>query len=300
LASLPADRALPVLRRLWDRGGLATAVLTALARDPQAADRDKFLEGLSFPNVATVHLCLDALQKLPAVNDGPTALALVRALNRSPEGKDEREARDGIVRYLQKVTGQSQLGTSKEAWVAWFAQAHPDLAARLANAPGVDIAAWRKRLAAIDWTAGEAEKGRGVFARATCIACHMGAQAIAPDLQGVTNRFSRDDLFAKVLQPNKEVSARYRTTSIGTADGKVYQGLIIYEAADGIILQTGPSQTVRIAGKDISERRLTNNSLMPTGLLDKLSDRDLVDLYAYLKSLGSARQRRRKGRRLAP
>ncbi len=106
----------------------------------------------------------------------------------------------------------------------------------------------------------------------------------------MAGRFSRADLFTAIVQPSKDVSPRYRTTQITTAAGKVYQGLIVYEAVDSVILQTGPATTIRLTNPQVRERRLTSTSLMPAGLLDKLSDRDLADLYAYLKTLnGPAR-----------
>ena len=92
-------------------------------------------------------------------------------------------------------------------------------------------------------------------------------------------------MLTAILQPSKDVAARYRTTQISTSDGKVYQGIIVYEAVDSVILQTGPATTLRLANKQIAERRLTVNSLMPVGLLDKLTDREIADLYAYLKAL---------------
>jgi putative heme-binding domain-containing protein len=117
----------------------------------------------------------------------------------------------------------------------------------------------------------------------SCAACHSGSQALGPDLNGVAGRFSRADLFTAILQPSKDISPRYRTTLVGTADGKVYQGMVIYEAVDSLILQTGPATTVRIANTQIVERRFTETSLMPPGLLDKASNRDIADLYAYLR-----------------
>ena len=45
---------------------------------------------------------------------------------------------------------------------------------------------------------------------------------------------------------------------------------------------------------EISGKRVTDISLMPTGLLDRLSDRDLADLYAYLRSLGTRSAPRRR------
>jgi putative heme-binding domain-containing protein len=223
----------------------------------------------------------------------------VRALRRLPLGKVEDRLRGQLAAYLRRLTGQEELGTDREAWTAWFTRAHPNLASGLGGADGVDVAAWNRRLAAVDWSAGDPERGRAVFQKVSCAGCHSGSQALGPDLHGVAGRFSRADLFTAILQPSKDVSPRYRTTEVVTTGGKVYQGLIIYEAVDGLILQTGPATTVRVAGSQVAERRLTDTSLMPTGLIDRASDRDIADLYAYLKSL-SAVPAAPKGRKHPP
>src|SRR5262249_41700099 len=139
----------------------------------------------------------------------------------------------------------------------------------------------------LDWSAGDTGRGHGVFVRASCASCHSVAQALGPDLRGVAGRFSREDLFTAILQPSPDISPRYPTTAAATTERTLYQGVVIYEATDGVLLQTGPATTVRIRGDLIESRRFTDLSLMPAGLLDKFSDSDLADLYAYLKSLGS-------------
>jgi putative heme-binding domain-containing protein len=299
LGELPDERSGPMLRRLWERGGLEEAILPILARKPQPGDRDKFLLGLQSPQLATLLLCLEALEKLPDGNEPVQLLALVRCLRRLPAGKEEDRVRAKVAAALRQMTGQEKLGTDREAWTAWLGRSHPELAGKLGDADGVDVAGWQKRLAGIDWSAGAAERGRLVFVKTSCAACHSGAQALGPDLHGVTGRFSRDDLFTAILQPSKDVSPRYRTTQVTTAGGKVYQGLIVYEAVDSLILQTGSATTVRVVHTEITERRLTDTSLMPVGLLDRLTDQEIGDLYAYLKSLGgpARRKRRRSARR---
>ncbi len=287
LGQLPDEQALPLLRRLWSKGGLEEVIVPLLARQPQPGDRDKFLAGLNSPQLATIRLCLGALEKLPLRQDKAELLALIRAFGRLPDGKEADPARQQLARYLRRLTGQEPLGAEKQAWVEWFARAYPDLAARLNEVDGVDIAGWTKRLAQVDWSAGAAERGRGIYTKASCVTCHSGAQALGPDLHGVAGRFSRADLFTAILQPSRDISPRYRTTLVATADGKLYQGMVIYEAVDSLLLQTGPATTVRVPGQQIVARRFTDLSLMPAGLLDQLSDREIADLYAYLKSLGS-------------
>jgi putative heme-binding domain-containing protein len=291
LGALPQERIAPVLGRLWGEHGVDDAILTLLARQPQAEDHDRFLSGLGSSRLDLVMRCLDALEKLPPPSgersrDGDEFLAVLLALRRLPDGKETDKVRRRLLTYLTYRTGQKL--TTVPAWLEWYGRTYPELASRLNDADGVDTAAWSKRLASVDWSAGDAERGRLVFNKASCASCHSGAQALGPDLRGVTGRFSRADLFTAILQPSKDVSPRYRTTQITTADGKVYQGLIIYEAVDSVILQTGPAATIRLTNPQIQDRRLTTTSLMPAGLLDKLSDPDLADLYAYLKSLSAA------------
>jgi putative membrane-bound dehydrogenase-like protein len=298
IGSLPAERSFPVLRALWGRLGLDDAILGVLARHPEAVDRPKFLEGLASSQWATVRRALDALNALPGgeekTSDGDLLVALVRALGRIPDGKEGTGMRERIARALQQATGRKSIGADRAAWEAWLAESRPDLAARLSgDRAGVDLAGWRERLERIDWSDGSAERGGHVFVKTGCAVCHSGGQALGPDLRGVAGRFSRDDLFTAILQPGRDVSARYRTDLVATADGQVYQGMVVYEAVDGIILQTGATTTIRLAGDQIVSRRDAPGSIMPTGLIDKLSDRDIADLYAYLKLLGAAEEGRR-------
>ncbi len=109
---------------------------------------------------------------------------------------------------------------------------------------------------------------------------------MGPDLRGVANRFSRDDIFTAILLPSRDISARYRTLLVETHTGQTYQGVVVYESTDGLLLQTAPGTTVRLRGKDIETRRYTDVSMMPVGLLNGLADRDLADLYVYLRGLG--------------
>jgi putative heme-binding domain-containing protein len=286
MGELPAEQSLTLFRRLWGRAGLDSAILPQLAPHADPADREKFLGGLSSPNLTTVRLCLEALEKLPARADDAELLPMIQGLRRLPTGKEGDALARHLVRHLEKVTGEKGLKDAA-AWTDWFARRHPSLSARLTNADGVDVAGWARRLARIDWPAGDAARGRLVYVKADCAACHSGSQAIGPDLQGVAGRFSRDDLFAAIVQPSKDISPRYRTTLLETTAGKVYQGIILYEAVDGLILQTGPAATVRLRGDQIAERRASPLSLMPAGLLDRLSDGEIADLYAYLRGLGA-------------
>jgi len=283
LGELPARDVLQVLRPRWGSTGVESALLPILAKQPLPEDRTKFIAGLAQSQPATLAVCLAALEKLPAKDDGNESLTLIRALSNVPD--KQNDLRTAVARRLARITGQ-KLAEDKAAWTAWFTRAHPDKAARLNNPDGVDVATWAKRLASLDWDKGQDSRGQKVFTKASCVSCHSGSQAMGPDLAGVAGRFSRADLFTAIIQPSCDVPARYQTTVVETADGKIYQGLVIYDAVDSLILQTGPATTVRLSGEAVIGRRVSPLSLMPPGLLDRLDDLEIVDLYAYLKGLG--------------
>src|SRR5262245_45218700 len=101
-----------------------------------------------------------------------------------PDGKAEAPVLEALAAYLRALTGET-IGPDRAAWTGWLATAHPEQAARLGGAHGVDVAAWAKRLACVDWASGNAGRGKAVFAKASCAACHSVGQALGPDLRGV-------------------------------------------------------------------------------------------------------------------
>lgn len=285
LEALPADDVLPTVRKRWGETGHDVLFLPMLAKKPAPGDRGKFIDGLNSPQANIVMACIEGLNRQGTKSDGAEAFGLVRALLRTQTEKKPGATAQAVAKRLEAITGFRH-GSDSQRWIAWLNDKHPEFGKRLANPDGVDIAQWDKRPASLDWQSGNAEAGKSAYAKASCIHCHSGSQALGPDLAGVASRFSRTDLFAAILQPSKDVAARYQATVVETKDGKTYQGIVIYDAVDSLILQTGAATTVRMDGASVVSRAVSAQSLMPAGLLDPLSDREIVDLYAYLKSLG--------------
>ena len=225
---------------------------------------------------------LEALGRLKIADDGSEALGLLLALKRQPD--KQKALRGELLGRLQQVSGQTW-DAGDPAWLTWYGKEHPKRAARLTNPDGVDVAAWQRRYARLEWETGIAASGKNVFHKASCASCHSGSHALGPDLTGVASRFSRADLFTAIVQPSRDVPARYQATVVETADGKVHQGVVIYDAVDSLLLQTGPSVLVRLDGHAVVSRRAAAISPMPAGLLDTLSDQEIVHLYAYLRTL---------------
>lgn len=294
-SSAPEHR--EMVRRQFDNFVVRNAVLLVLSERPQNEDREKFLQGLESSPPEILGACLSALDKLPPSEKAADQLVLVRALRRLRGDKRERELRDKVVELLRRNTGQQfgyQLGRTDETarqsepiekWTAWVRDAYPQEAARQASRNRGDLEQLQALLADVDWTTGDASRGRMLFEKRSCAQCHSSSSALGPDLAGAAARFSREDLFTAIADPSRDVSPRYHTTLIETAQGKVYSGLVVYEAVDGIMLRNATNQTFRIPPDDVESRHMLSTSLMPTGLLNDLQPRDLADLYAYLSSL---------------
>ncbi len=283
--TLPPTDVLPIVRERWGQSGQESSFLPMLAKKPERGDRGKFIDGLNSPQSAIVAACVQGLEKLDAKADASEVFALIRALHRT-QGGTGKPAPHGarLAGRLEKITGQ-MFASDSNRWIAWLQKQHPEFGTRLANPDGVDVAKWEQRLARLDWDTGDGRAGQAVYSKASCVHCHSGSQALGPDLVGVAKRFSRADLFTAIWQPSKDVPARYQTTVVETNSGKTHQGIVIYDAVDSLILQTGAAMTVRLDGQSVVSRQFSTQSLMPAGLLDGLSDREIVDLYAYLRSL---------------
>ncbi len=295
VAELPAAESLPALRRNWGNVGLRDAIALALPRYGDAEDRQRFVESLASvqPKVAEqAARALTALGARATPAEIRAALAGLRQACQVPEQTALRTAldellvgwTDGAVPADEKL--RSDPAALWTAWRQWFDKTHPDQAKILAASGSIDAAEWSERLAKLDWTQGDAARGHTLFERKACHRCHQVSGQLGPDLTGAVARLSREDLFAAIVDPNKEVSPTFQTTRVVTTSGQVYYGLLVYESPEATLLQTAPDTTVRIIGAERSDMQPVRQSLMPTGLLGGTSDQELADLYAYLKTLG--------------
>ncbi len=136
-------------------------------------------------------------------------------------------------------------------------------------------------------------QGQKMFAAAQCYKCHrMGVSGgiLGPDLTGAGGRFSPKDLAVAILDPNKEVSDQYAATQFLTDSGQAIVGKVINMNGDQLQVLTNlldPSSLTMINRQEIEEVRPAPNSMMPSGLLDTLSESEILDLMTYLRSGGN-------------
>ncbi|HMO36087.1 MAG TPA: c-type cytochrome, partial [Gemmatales bacterium] len=138
-------------------------------------------------------------------------------------------------------------------------------------------------------TRGDAARGAVLFFQPflTCAKCH-DAQAgtqLGPDLSRLGREGTPEHLLESVLAPSKQIRKEYETVVLSTLDGRTYTGLLVSEKNGHITLIDPAAQgkQLQIAVADIEERRISQQSLMPDGLVNLLSDRQQsLDLAKYL------------------
>jgi putative heme-binding domain-containing protein len=136
---------------------------------------------------------------------------------------------------------------------------------------------------------GDIRRGQRVFhdTKAACVACHtmgyLGGRA-GPDLTRIGKIRSERDLLESILFPSASFVRSYEPIGIVTTDGKVHNGVILNETASELTLQLDPQKVARIATADIEERLPGTVSIMPAGLDNQLTPRQLADLVTFLKA----------------
>jgi putative heme-binding domain-containing protein len=145
---------------------------------------------------------------------------------------------------------------------------------------------------------GDAANGKRLFASESlkCLACHKvhvnGGDA-GPDLSQVAGKFDRTHLIESVLDPSAQILEGYHTTIVRLTDGRVLQGIVTDESAAGFILIDATNKKTTIALSEVTERKVSDVSLMPADLAASLTLEEFTDLIDYLETL-------RTGRKLTP
>tara|TARA_R110002049_G_scaffold285698_4_gene466928 strand:+ start:35232 stop:38639 length:3408 start_codon:yes stop_codon:yes gene_type:complete len=136
--------------------------------------------------------------------------------------------------------------------------------------------------------------GQRMFAATGCFACHrFGDQGgmTGPDLTSAGRRYSPHDLLDQVVNPSKVINEQFSSVKVLTDSGEVHTGVVVNLKGDMFTLNTdltNPSKRVDIDRKEIEAMEVSDVSAMPTGLLNRMTKSEIMDLVAYLISGGNA------------
>jgi putative membrane-bound dehydrogenase-like protein len=142
----------------------------------------------------------------------------------------------------------------------------------------------REMMSAERVAASDAEKGKALFSK-HCASCHAmfgEGKSIGPDLTGA-DRKNLNYLLENIVDPSASVATTYRTSVLAMEDGRLMTGVVMDNDGQTLKLQTQEA-LVTLEVDTVEDIKQTELSLMPDGLLDKLTDEEKVDLFGYLMS----------------
>jgi putative heme-binding domain-containing protein len=141
--------------------------------------------------------------------------------------------------------------------------------------------------------------GKQMFTVGTCVSCHKfngQGNEFGPDLTKLDPKEFKDsaDLLKHVLDPSLKIDDRYATYRIVLNDDTVITGVIV-EEKDGVLkVIENPLASAKpreIKATDVVEKKKVATSMMPKGLLDKMTKDEILDLLAYVQSKGDPKHK---------
>jgi putative membrane-bound dehydrogenase-like protein len=127
--------------------------------------------------------------------------------------------------------------------------------------------------------------GKALF-KQTCSACHTlygEGGKIGPDITG-SNRSNIDYLLSNLIEPSSEIQDDYRMVVITSRDGRTFSGNVIAENDRQITLRVIGQDQLVLNKSDIQSREIASVSMMPEGLIQTMTDKEVQDLVAYLRT----------------
>jgi len=325
-ATYPTRVAAVELMGAWKNPGAAFAELVKLAGDEKTPAEVRTAAFAAFRELGAIGPVLGALQPLaaktspaPVRRAAAVTLASLQpakfadlALDELAETKTDAEALDlwrgvlatkGAAKSFGEKVG-SRAGLPPHVATAGLRAAReaaqPDATlvaslTKLANitalSPDKLTPAKLKELADLAVKAGNPARGEQVYRRAElgCVLCHsiggVGGK-VGPDMTSLGAAAPADYLVESVLLPNAKIKEGFHGINVETKDDLEYSGILVRETGQEVVLRNAQNQEVSVAKTNIRKRANASQSLMPTGLLDTVSEADRNDLVAFLTRLG--------------
>jgi putative heme-binding domain-containing protein len=259
---------LPILQKL-----LVDKALRAEAIRGLAAFEDQETPGLllkAYPTLTDSEK-EDAVQTL--ASRPPWALTLLDAIEAGTVPR--RDVSAFVARQMQGLKDQRVGERLTKVW----GQLQP------ASARRAELTTKYKAMLTDDHLAkADLSNGRLLFVK-NCASCHklydQGGD-VGPELTG-SQRSNLDYLLENILDPSAVVPREYQVTILQLQSGRTVNGIITQETDKALTVRTA-NEALVVPKDEIETRTVSKLSMMPEGILEKLTDAEVRDLIAYLRA----------------
>jgi putative heme-binding domain-containing protein len=175
------------------------------------------------------------------------------------------------------------------AWQAWFRDKYPREGEPMwpVEPPGTRWT-WSELWPVVDQAdlaAQDRARGAEVFERARCARCHRvgnRGEQLGPELTRIATRLQRKQVLEGTLFPSLHPNEEYPCASVALKDGRVLTGTVIASGPDAVIVGDYNGSRSLVEKREIEEVAANGRSGMPAGLLDNLTQSEILDMFAFL------------------
>jgi putative membrane-bound dehydrogenase-like protein len=142
------------------------------------------------------------------------------------------------------------------------------------------------RLRGLTAQPGDGAAGKELF-KNTCAICHQARGegiAIGPDLSGA-GAMGTESLLRNILTPNAQLESGYYRHDLTLKDGSFVSGFLASDKGSTLLIRQIGADERAIPKDQVKEHSVAKRTLMPEGLLDGFTDKQVADLFAYLMTL---------------
>jgi putative heme-binding domain-containing protein len=259
---------LPILQKLLDDTNLRSEAIRGLAGFDDKNTATMLLEAYSTLTDSEKEDAVQTLASRPA-----WALTLLDAIESGTVPR--RDVSVFVARQMQGL-GDKRIGKRlAEVW----GQLQP------ASARRDELTAKYKALLTEEHLAkADLPHGRLLFAK-NCASCHKlydDGGDVGPGLTG-SQRSNLDYLLENILDPSAVMPNEYRMSVLQLDSGRTINGIVTQETDKAVTIRTA-NEAIVVPKDEIEERTVSKLSIMPEGILDKLTEKEAQDLIAYLRA----------------
>lgn len=135
-------------------------------------------------------------------------------------------------------------------------------------------------------------RGMVAFVKANCNQCHVIAGHgvdLGPKLADSVKQIKGIELLRQMIEPSSTIHKDFQSHQFLLSDGRVVTGVIVKEDKRKYSVATNlltPNSLTQIRKRDVEIKSASKVSPMPAGLLDVLTQDEIMDLHVYVESGG--------------
>ncbi len=290
LAMAGDEESMSYLRQVWRNDPERREIVAlGLSQKPDGENWDYLVRSLNILEGESAMEVIKQLKSVQVATDDPTALRqlILIGLRAETEANSIRAVDELLLHWTgtERAKGQK---VSMSYWQNWYSKTYPDRP--VAEMPTGDDSKWDldELVKYIDSDAGrhgDPTAGLVVYKSAQCAACHRfgsNGSSVGPDLTSIARRFTRREVIESILYPSHVVSDQYMSKKVLTLDGKVYVGLVSDDGSGNLRIRDSKNNVTTVDEAKIDQVLPNSSSVMPSGLLDTLSLKQISDLLAYM------------------